>query len=123
MKYLKQFMVIMIFSLIGEICNLLIPLPVPASIYGMLLLFLALLTGVVKLEQVEGAGSFCLAVMPVFFVGPTMKLMVDYKVVANVFVPYVIICVISTFVTLLSCGLTAQFVIRRQKKEKEESHE
>lgn len=116
-------MIIMIFSLIGEICNRLIPLPVPASIYGMILLFLALMTGVIKLSQVEDAGDFCLAVMPVFFVGPTMKLMVEYKVVADVLVPYLLICVISTLVTLLCCGWIAQAVIRNHKKKKEDGNE
>ena len=45
MKYLRQFGLILLFSFLGEALRALIPLPVPASIYGMALLFLALAAG------------------------------------------------------------------------------
>ena len=53
MKYLKQFLIILVISLIGEILNKLLPLPVPASIYGMVILFAGLLSGIIKLESVK----------------------------------------------------------------------
>ena len=65
MKYLKQFLVILIISLMGEVLKYLIPLSVPASIYGMVILFLCLLTGAIKLEQVKDAGKFLIEIMPV----------------------------------------------------------
>ena len=49
MKYIKQFILILAISFAGELRKYLLPLPVPASIYGMVLMFLALLTGVIKL--------------------------------------------------------------------------
>ena len=58
MKYLKQFLIILVISLIGELLNKLLPLPVPASIYGMVILFIGLLSGVIKLSSVKEAGSF-----------------------------------------------------------------
>ena len=51
MKYLKQFLIILVISLIGELLNKLLPLPVPASIYGMVILFIGLLSGVIKLSN------------------------------------------------------------------------
>ena len=45
MKYLKQFLIILSISLVGELLKYLLPLPIPASIYGMVILFVALLTG------------------------------------------------------------------------------
>ena len=42
MKYLSQFMIILGFTLIGETLHRLVPLPIPASVYGLVLLFLAL---------------------------------------------------------------------------------
>lgn len=53
MVFLRQFGIILCFSLLGEILHFLIPFPVPASVYGLVLLLLALCTGVVKLEQVQ----------------------------------------------------------------------
>ena len=53
MKYLKQFLIILAISLLGEVLKELLPLPIPASIYGMVFLFILLLTGVIKLDQVK----------------------------------------------------------------------
>ena len=52
MKYIRQFLIILLITFLGEVCRYLIPLPVPASIYGLLLLLGALLGGVIKLDQV-----------------------------------------------------------------------
>ena len=34
MKYLRQFMIILLFSFLGELLKYVLPFPVPASIYG-----------------------------------------------------------------------------------------
>ncbi|MGN1122067.1 MAG: CidA/LrgA family protein [Eubacteriales bacterium] len=68
MKYLKQFGIILAVSFVGELFNRLLPLPVPASIYGIVLLFLLLVTGVLPLGAVREAGSFLIAIMPVMFI-------------------------------------------------------
>ena len=64
MKLLYQFGVIMTVTFLGEILHGLIPLPIPASIYGLLLMLAALCTGVVRLEKVKIAGDFLLEIMP-----------------------------------------------------------
>ena len=51
MKYLRQLLMILIFSFIGEVLHAVIPIQMPASIYGLVLLFIALMTGLVKLPQ------------------------------------------------------------------------
>lgn len=68
MHYLKQFAVIIAISAISELLAIFIPLPIPASIYGMSLLFLLLMTGVLKLQQVESAANLLLGIMPALFV-------------------------------------------------------
>ena len=68
MKYLKQFFIILLISLFGEIFKYMIPLPVPASIYGMVILFICLMTGIIKLEDVKEAGKFMIEIMPVMFI-------------------------------------------------------
>lgn len=55
MKFLRQFIIILVISFIGELLKYILPLPVPASIYGMVILFVGLLTGVIKLENVREA--------------------------------------------------------------------
>ena len=58
MKYLRQFCIILLVSALGEGLHILLPLPVPASVYGLVLMLGALASGILKLEQVEEAADF-----------------------------------------------------------------
>lgn len=120
MKYLKQLMIILLFSFVGELLYLLIPLPVPASIYGMILLFLALLSGVVKLSQIEDAADFLLGVMPVIFISPTVSIMTSYGYIANHLAAFLIICILSTLAALFLCSMVSQWMIRRKRGKADE---
>ena len=75
MKYLSQFLIILGFSLVGEALQLLIPLPIPASVYGIVLLFAALSCKLVKVEQVKDAGGFLISILPVLFVPPAVGIL------------------------------------------------
>lgn len=68
MKYLKQFSIILFISLLGEILHSIVPLPMPASIYGLAILFTALSTGIIPLEEVRETGRFLIEVMPLMFI-------------------------------------------------------
>ena len=74
MKTLRSFCVILGFSFLGEALHALLPFPIPASIYGLLALFLALLTGLVKLEQIKETGSFLAGILSLLFVSPVVNL-------------------------------------------------
>lgn len=65
MKYLRQFMIILLFSFLGELLKYVLPFPVPASIYGLVLLFIALETRLLPLAAVKDAGKFMIEIMPV----------------------------------------------------------
>ena len=58
MKYLRQFAIILFISLLGELLRILIPLPIPASVYGLVLMLVALTTGMLKVHQVKAAADF-----------------------------------------------------------------
>mgnify|MGYP001095376342 CR=1 FL=1 len=68
MKYFRQFFLILAISFAGEILHMVLPLPVPASIYGLVLMLLALVTGIVKIEQVKDTAVFLIEIMPVMFI-------------------------------------------------------
>ena len=74
MKLLYQFGIIMFVTFLGEFLHCLIPLPIPASIYGLLLMLAGLMTKVIKLEQVKIAADFLIEIMP-----PIMKLLTTEK--------------------------------------------
>lgn len=111
MKYLRQFSIILAFALLGEGLHRLLPLPLPASIYGLVLLFAALSLGLVKLEQVQEAGDWLLALLPVLFVAPAVNLLDSWQYVAPVVGPVLIIIAVSTLVTFGLAGQITQLLL------------
>lgn len=116
MKYMFQFGLIAGICFVAEVLKALLPFPVPASIYGLLILFLLLMTKVVKLEQVEDAADFLLAVMPIVFIEPSVALMTSFDVLKGKAVAIVLVCVVSTVVTNAVTGRVSQTVIRARRK-------
>ncbi len=116
MKYLYQFLVILGFSFAGEMIHAVVPLPVPASVYGLVLLFVCLMLGVVKLNQIEEAADFFLQIMPVLFIGASVSLMNIIQDILGSLTAIIIITVISTFVVMGVTGKTAQYIIERKEK-------
>ena len=116
MKYLRQFLIILAVSLVGEILKMVLPLPVPASIYGMVLMFVLLLTGILKLEQVRDTGRFLIEIMPVMFVPAGVGLMSSWNVLEPVLLPVSIITVITIFTVMAATGLVSQMMIKKDKE-------
>ena len=116
MKYLKQFLIILTISFIGEILNKYIPLPVPASIYGIVIMFLCLLFKIIKLEQVKDAADFLIAIMPVMFIPAGVGLIDSYGIIKDSILAYVVVTFISTVVVMAVSGLVTQLVIKSGKR-------
>jgi len=117
MKYIKQFALISLITFLGEILNLLLPLPVPASIYGMVLLFMCLMTGLIKLPQIEETADLLLNVMPIFFISPTVSIMSSVGMMKDDLLGVLLTCIVSTLVVMAVTGWVAQAVMKRSEKE------
>ena len=118
MKYMKQIGVIVTIAFIAELLYFVIPLPIPASVYGMAILFISLCLGIIKLEMVEDVADWILSIMPIFFIAPTVGLIEAFADIEGQVIPLVIMCIVSTFVVTSVTGLTAQGIIRLRKKKK-----
>ncbi len=116
MKYISQFAIIIVISFIGEILNRLIPLPIPASIYGMAILFTLLSTDVLKLSAVKETGKFLIYIMPIMFVPPTVGLMESWGTMQEFLFAIVTISLLSTVVVLAVSGRITQSIINRKEK-------
>ncbi len=119
MKYVKQFLIILVISLIGEVLKEVLALPVPASIYGMIIMFVCLLTGIIKLKDVEETGKFLIEIMPVMFIPAGVGLMSSWGVLKPMLVPVSIITVVVLIVVFAVTGVVTQCVIRSESKCKE----
>ena len=115
MKCVKQCLIILVISLIGELLKFMIPLPIPASIYGMVLLFTGLMTGLIKLEAVKETGIFFIEIMPVMFIPAGVGLMTSWGTLQAILVPVSIITVLTTITVMIATGWVSQTIIRKSK--------
>ena len=113
MKYLTQFVIIMGFTLLGEALQRLIPLPIPASVYGLLLLFAALCLKLVKLEQVKETGGFLTSILPILFVAPTVGIVEYWGLISSKLLSIALILLATTVLTF---GITGRVVQALTKK-------
>ena len=74
-KFIRQFLIIILISFAGELLHAILPLPVPASIYGLLILLAGLQTKVIPLKAVDEAGGFLIEIMPMLFIPAGVGLM------------------------------------------------
>lgn len=118
MKYLSQFCIILGFTLTGEALQRLLPLPIPASVYGLMLLFLALCTGIVKVSQVKETGAFLTSILPLLFVAPTVGIVEHWGLIRPNLLPIALLLLGSTVLTFAISGLTTKALSR-----KEENHD
>lgn len=112
MKYIKQLSIILLISFVGEVLHSLLPLPVPASIYGLVLMFLCLMTGVVRLEQVHTTARYLIEIMPLLFIPAGVGLLDAWGVLKPVFVPIVVITLLSTIIVMGVSGRVTQAILR-----------
>lgn len=120
LNYLKQFLIILSISFIGEILKAVLPLPVPASIYGMAILFACLATGIIRLEAVRDAGKFLIETMPVMFIPAGVGLMASWNVLQPMLVPVAIITVVVLIAVMAVSGRVSQAIIRHGKDKNNE---
>lgn len=120
MKYVKQFMIILFLSFLGELLKYIIPLSIPASIYGMVLLFLALELKILKVSDIKETSSFLIEIMPLMFVPAGVGLLDSWDTLKPIWIQVVVITLISTVIVMAVSGSVTQWVIRRGKKKEAE---
>ena len=119
MKYIKQFSIILLISFLGEALHALLPLPIPASVYGLILMLLALLTGLIKPEQISTVADFFISIMPVLFIAPTVALITQPEYLAVMGGPVVLLGILGTTLVIGISGKAAQAVGRQEARRRE----
>ena len=113
MKYIYQFTLILFITFLGEFIYNIIPLPIPASIYGLLIMLFCLQVKIIKLEMVKEAGAFLLEAMPLMFIPAAVGLLTVWQEVTDILLPLIIIIIFSTIIVMAATGRTTQFIIRQ----------
>ncbi len=116
MEYLKQFTIILAVTRVGEIMKMVIPLPIPGSIYGLVLMLGLLISGKLRIERVEKAAKFLVEIMPVMFIPAAVGLMSSWDRLQPILLPVSVITVVSTVLVMAVTGRVTDFMIVRKKR-------
>ena len=115
-KFIRQLIIILAFSFAGEWLNRLLPVPVPASIYGLLLLFAALATRVITVDDIRESAYFLIALMPVLFVAPFVNLTDIWAIIEPYLLSVSLLIVLSTLLTFGVAGMVTQSILKRKSE-------
>lgn len=116
MKYIRQILVILLFSTIGELIYYFLPFPIPGNIYGMIALFLSLCLGIVKIEQIKGVGRFLLDLMPILFIPSAVGIISQFDQIKKIWIQVIAVTITTTIITMGVTGLATQAIIRVNKR-------
>lgn len=123
MRYLKQLFIILSISFVGELLNRFVPIPVPASIYGMGIMLLLLGTKMLKVESVRDTAKYLIEIMPCMFIPAGVGLMTKWAVLQYFLIPITVVIVVTTVIVMAVTGKAAQAIIRLEEKSDGESEE
>lgn len=118
MKYINQLTIIMGVSFVGEALHKLLALPVPASIYGLIIMMILLESGIVKFENIKDTGTFMLNIMIITFVPSTVGVMTAVEDLKSFIIPILVALFVITFIVMVITGRVTQFVLERKEKKK-----
>ena len=116
MQYVSQIAIIFSISFAGETLNRLLPLPIPGSIYGLVIMLICLMLGIVKLDKIKAVSDWFISLMPIMFVGPIVGLMDTFDSYKAYIIPLFVISIVTTVITMSVTGLTSQGLMRIQQK-------
>ena len=118
MKILKQFGIIFGVCWISIVIEHYLPFSFPASVIGMILLLLCLLTGVLKIEHVQEKADFLLGNMAFFFVPAGVSIINYFNVLKSSIFQLIVICVVSTVITFAATAYSVTLTVRLLEKRK-----
>ena len=116
MKYITQVLIILGFTFLGEVLAHVIPFPIPAAIYGLVLLLIALCTGLLKLSQVKDASDFLISIMPILYIPACVRILEYWGVISKNLTAIITITVLSTFLVFAVSSLVTQWLMKRKEE-------
>ena len=106
--FMQGVFIILLMLLLGNGVSGLINGIIPGSVIGMVLLFLALLSKIVKPEMVRKPAGYLINNMSLFFIPAGVGLMTAWDMIASNWAAIIVSSVVSTVVVLAVVGLVQQ---------------
>ena len=120
MKYIKQFAIIIAVSFVGEILSYFIPLPIPASIWGLALMLLLLVARIVPIEAVRETAKFLVSLMQIMFIPAAVGLLGSLDALKSSAIAIIIAIVVVTPIVFFCSGKVTDMLISLTQKQKED---
>ena len=114
MKYITQLLYILLFTGAGELLESVIPLPIPAAIYGLVLMLIALCTGALKPEKIADTARFLIALMPLLFVAPAVNILRYWNIIRSDIITICVNVVVSTIGGVAVSGLVTKWLLPKE---------
>lgn len=118
MKYIRQFGMILAITCAGEVLKYLIQLPVPGSVYGLILLLILLLCKRVRLEEVKETGEFLVEIMPLMFIPAAAGLVTSWELLRELLFPLCVMIPLSTSFVVFVTGKVTDIMMDKKKEGK-----
>ena len=115
MKYLKQFLIIVGVSCVGELLNYLIPLPIPASIYGLVIMLGLLISRKIKVDAVKETADFLINIMPIMFIPASVGLIAYWEQLQPFLIPVIVITTLSTILVMVATGKVTDLILKTKE--------
>ena len=116
MKLFKQFTIIIFLSFLGEVLHTLIPFPIPASIYGITILFVLLERKVLQIDDIREVSDFLIFIMPLLFIPSAVGLIDVWDELRASLTAYVTIIIAVTLIVMVATGRITQWFLQNQKE-------
>lgn len=113
MKFVFQLCIILLVSFVGEVLHALIPLPIPASIYGLILMLVCLKIKLIRIKHVDKAGAFLLEIMPLLFIPAAVGLLTAWDALTTMLLPIIVLILVVTVIVMVVTGKVAQLMLRK----------
>lgn len=115
---LLQLCIIFAVYLMGEVTAMLLPIPIPGNIMGMLLMFIGLTLKWIKMKHVQTVGKFLLSHMAFLFIPAGVSIIESVALIKDDWFKILMVCVLTTIITFAATGITAKSVIALQERMK-----
>lgn len=122
MKIIGQLTIILIITFIGVVLNVILPLPIPASIYGFIIMLLCLYFKIIKLDKVREVGDYLLKIMPMLFVPASVGLMTIWGDISQEIPKILFISMMTTVIVMVVTGRFSQFSLKKEGENSERNN-
>ncbi|MGV3026260.1 CidA/LrgA family protein [Clostridium thermobutyricum] len=119
MKLFREALIILILYIIGEVITAVTHVPIPGNIIAMILLFIALCLKIIKLEQINTISNFFLDHLAFFFLPAGVAVMNSFGLIKANIVQILIVCLVTTAITMTITGLVVQAIANKMDKKKQ----